>query len=145
MCPHHSPSLKEVRNWRKDKAGTLKQKLKQRLWKDASYKLSLHGLLRFSYITQDYQPSDDTFINRLGTSSPNTCLKKMPYSLSCSLILWKDFFDRYFISQMTVACVKLTWNKIAHTMYLTLFSILLYIVSLWRPFLGVMITIPWSK
>jgi hypothetical protein len=52
------------------RAGTWRQELMQRPWRDAAYWLASSGLLRLiSYRTQDYQPRDGTTHNGLGPPS----------------------------------------------------------------------------
>jgi hypothetical protein len=57
----------------------------QRPWRSASYWLTSHGLLDLSYRTQDYQP-------RLALAH-QLLIKKMPYRLVYSQILWRHFLN----------------------------------------------------
>ena len=53
LLPHHSPSLRKVRN----KEGTWRQELIQKEWGDAALWLAPHDLLNLlSYRAQDQQP-----------------------------------------------------------------------------------------
>jgi hypothetical protein len=68
------------------RAGTWRQELMQRPWRDAAYWLASPGLLSLlSDRTQDYQPGDGTTHN--GFSHPLSLIEKMPYSW----ISWRHF------------------------------------------------------
>jgi hypothetical protein len=68
------------------RAGTWRQELMQRPWRDVLYWLASPGLLSLlSYRTQDHQPRDGTTHN--GPSHPRSLIEKMPYSW----ISWRHF------------------------------------------------------
>jgi hypothetical protein len=61
-------------NRNSNRAGTRRQELTQRPWRDAAYWLALHGLLiPLSYKTLNHQPGDEITHHGLGppTSIPN--------------------------------------------------------------------------
>jgi hypothetical protein len=70
------------------KARAWRQKLIQRLWRDAAYWISSHGLLiLLSYRTQDYHPKGWQHPQWAGPSSPCSLIEKIPYSW----ISWRHF------------------------------------------------------
>jgi hypothetical protein len=79
-------------------AGAWRQEMMQRPQKFAAYWLAPHGLLSLlSYRTQNHQPRVGT--THSGLSSPHqSVVKKMPYSLAQSLILWRHSFGLKFPS-----------------------------------------------
>ena len=99
---YDSSSSKAVR------AGTWKQELMQRPWREAAYWLAFHGLLSLlSNRTQGHQLRGST--TRKAQALPQqTLIKKMTYRFAYSLILGGIFLVEVPSSQMTLACVKLT-------------------------------------
>jgi hypothetical protein len=88
-CTSTSPFVIEGNQERNSKkAGTWDQ---QRPWRDAAYWLASPSLLSLlSYRPQDHQPRGGPTHNGLG-SPHQSLIKKMPYLLACSLILWGHF------------------------------------------------------
>jgi hypothetical protein len=61
---------KGIQDRNSSRAETWRQELMQRPWRDAAYWIASAGLLSLlSYITQHYQPRDDTTHNELGPLS----------------------------------------------------------------------------
>ena len=74
-------------------AGTWRQALMQRPWRDAAYWLVLHGLLSLlSYRIQDYQPRV-ALPTTMDWALPYQQIIKKIYRLACSWILRKHFLN----------------------------------------------------
>ena len=92
------------------RAGTWRQELIQRPWRNAAYLSVSPGLLSLlSYRTQDYQPRDGT--THHGPSHPLSLIKKMPYSW----ISWRHFLKRgSFLCDNSSLCQVDTPNLPVH-------------------------------
>lgn len=92
-------------------AGTRKQELMQRLWRNTAYCLVPPGLLSlFSYMPQDHLPGDA--LPTVGCTLPDQSSIKKKKTLQGHTyrpVLWRLFFSfEVCFSQMTLTCIKLT-------------------------------------
>jgi hypothetical protein len=98
---------KECQDRNSHRAGTWRQELMKRPWKDVTYWLASPGLLSFlPYRTQDHQPRDGTTHN--GPSHPWSLIEQMPYSW----ISWRHFLKRSsFLCDNSTLCQVDTENQ----------------------------------
>jgi hypothetical protein len=105
------------------RAGTCRQELMQRPWRDVTYWLASPGLLSLlSYRTQDYQPRGGTTNNGLGRALPSL-ITNWENALQLHLRGISSTYAPF--SVITPACVKLTHKTSQNNELLALKSILI--------------------
>lgn len=88
-------------------AETWKQKLMQRAWKDAAYHLAPSDLLNLLFIESSTTSPGMASPTMSWVLPDQTLIKKLPYKLACSPILWHLFLNEDPFSQTTLSCIKL--------------------------------------